>query len=137
MENEYWRIVDANYNRAKEGLRTVEDFLRFVYENSKYTSELKSIRHQLKNALGDLSTVKKMFAARDSLGDLGQSVDPHEMERAELTDLILAAFGRAKEATRVLEETLKLVAPAKVEFIKDARYKIYNCEKEIILNIIK
>lgn len=137
MENNYWRIIDANYNRAKEGLRTVEDFLRFIYDNSKYTSELKSIRHQLKNALGDLPTVKKMFGARDSLTDVGQSVDRHEMERAQVSDLILAAFGRAKEAMRVLEETLKLVEPEKVETIKAARYKIYNCEKEIILNIIK
>lgn len=137
MENDYWRIIDANYNRAKEGLRTVEDFLRFIHNNSLYSSDLKTIRHLLRSVLGDFDTVKAMYAARDSIGDVGQQVDPLEMKRSELNDLILAAFGRAKEATRVLEETLKLVSPEKVSAIKAARYKIYNCEKEIILKILK
>lgn len=136
INKKYWRIIDANYNRAKEGLRTVEDFLRFVYEDEQYTSYLKELRHNLRSILGNIESVKSMFSSRDSISDIGQNVDIHELKRTQQSDLILAAFGRVKEACRVLEETMKLINMKNIPSLKAIRYKVYNCEKEIVLNIL-
>ena len=45
--NLVYRVLDANYNRAVEGLRVVEEFARFVISDPRITSELKQLRHQL------------------------------------------------------------------------------------------
>src|SRR5258706_9772902 len=44
------RILDANFNRAREALRTVEDYARFVLDNASLSGELKQLRHDLSAA---------------------------------------------------------------------------------------
>ena len=39
-----WRILDANLNRAREGLRVLEDFARFLADNHDVSLKLKSMR---------------------------------------------------------------------------------------------
>ena len=46
-DEKLYRVMDANLNRAKEGLRVCEDICRFVYDQRQWTSGLKTIRHQL------------------------------------------------------------------------------------------
>lgn len=41
------RILDASLNRVAEGLRTVEDYLRFGLNDSALAAEAKTIRHDL------------------------------------------------------------------------------------------
>ena len=40
------RIIDANFNRIKEGFRVIEDGLRFYYDEKELTEKLKRIRHR-------------------------------------------------------------------------------------------
>ena len=45
------RILDANFNRSREALRVMEEFARFVLDDSSLTQALKSARHDLTAAL--------------------------------------------------------------------------------------
>ncbi len=45
------RILDAAANRAREGLRVVEDYARFVLDDPGLTRRLKEVRHRLAEAL--------------------------------------------------------------------------------------
>ena len=44
------RILDASANRAREGLRVVEDYVRFALDDPGLTRRLKEIRHRLAEA---------------------------------------------------------------------------------------
>ncbi len=38
-----YRIIDANLNRASEGLRVIEDGVRFILDDRSFTEELKEV----------------------------------------------------------------------------------------------
>ena len=44
------RILDASANRAREGLRVIEDYVRFVLDDPGLTRRLKEVRHRLAQA---------------------------------------------------------------------------------------
>jgi thiamine-phosphate pyrophosphorylase len=46
------RVLDAAANRAREGLRTVEDHVRFVLDDRHLTRQCKQLRHDLTAAVG-------------------------------------------------------------------------------------
>ena len=48
------RILDANANRSREGIRVVEELGRFVLSDAKLTKKLKGARHHLDDALREL-----------------------------------------------------------------------------------
>ena len=41
-----YRILDANLNRLKEGIRVVEDIARYSLNNQNLSKKLKDIRHK-------------------------------------------------------------------------------------------
>ena len=41
------RLVDANLNRASEGLRVVEDVSRFILDDNRLFLKLRDLRHSL------------------------------------------------------------------------------------------
>jgi thiamine-phosphate pyrophosphorylase len=47
---ELGRILDASANRAREGLRVIEDYVRFVLDDPGLTRRLKQVRHRLAEA---------------------------------------------------------------------------------------
>ena len=50
------RILDAALNRASEGLRVVEDYLRMVLEDGHLAGRVKQLRHDLAEASTNHST---------------------------------------------------------------------------------
>ena len=48
------RILDANFNRAREAARVLEDYCRFVLDDRILTEEVKSMRHGLGHAASRL-----------------------------------------------------------------------------------
>jgi len=44
---EIYRVLDANFNRAREGLRVTEEVARFILEDPQLTARLKDLRHRL------------------------------------------------------------------------------------------
>jgi len=124
-------IIDANYNRAKEGLRVVEDTCRFLYFDKKIMYSLKSIRHLLTDAFNE-KLLHEAVCQRDSVKDIGRYSDSFEMERQSVESMLLASLQRVKESLRVLEEFLKLLDKEASAKIKKLRYKSYELEKNII-----
>ena len=83
MQTSVLRILDASLNRAAEGLRVVEDYVRFVLKDPFLTRELKALRHDLASAAGAIPTVDR-HAARDTRADVGTTISiTSETERAD------------------------------------------------------
>ncbi|MDP2897165.1 MAG: thiamine phosphate synthase [bacterium] len=148
-EKQILRILDANLNRAREGLRVVEEIARFVFDDEALQKMTKSLRHQLASLFaaspraGQRLPVTEPAAAldremlidlgRDAGGDVGKtSSTPREGKRAALSDLIQANFARIEESIRVLEEYTKPVAGGFSPKLKSMRFDIYSLEKDYI-----
>lgn len=134
--NEALRLLDANLNRAREALRTLEDVARFILNDSRLNADLKDARH----ALRDLTAAAGLDAAaltawRDTPGDVGTPLTTRsEQTRATTADIAIAAGKRAGEALRAIEESLKLLhQPGEhaAAHAKNLRYRIYDLEKRV------
>lgn len=125
-----YRVMDANLNRAKEGLRVCEDICRFIYDEKGCTAAFKKIRHELTDAAMDLS-IPKLMASRDIEGDVGRKTAGHESSRRQVDDIFYANAQRVKESVRVLEEFAKLKNKRAAEKFKKLRYRMYALEKRI------
>jgi len=134
-ENESaFRIVDANFNRAREALRVVEDFTRFVLDSASLTERAKNLRHELFSVLNRLNLRGQLLFSRDTPGDVGVNLThPLEREKESLRAVLRANISRLEEALRVLEETFKTFNPSAGAAIKKMRYQVYSLEKEIEL----
>ena len=132
----FYRIIDANINRAREGLRVAEEFTRFILNDSLLTAKLKNIRHALLGIVNRLPVEKfRLIEERDSLRDAGKDILGREVYRKDYSDIILANLARVKESVRVLEEFSKLVNKAAALRFKQTRYGVYDIEKRIIKKI--
>ena len=120
-----YRVIDANLNRFKEGLRVVEDIRRYVFDDKTLALKIKNLRHQVK------IDSAKFIKFRDSNNDVLKSSLKNELDRANLRDIEIANIKRAQESARVLEECFKLIDTAKSEIFKSIRYELYAIEKEI------
>ena len=127
-----YRIVDANLNRSREGLRVCEDIARFVLNSKAITEELKTARHAISDiAKSSASKSKEMALARDSEGDvLRRSSFESEMKRRGVADIFAANIERVKESLRVMEELFKLIDGKKSSKFCELRYKVYAIEKK-------
>ena len=126
-----YRIVDANLNRAKEGLRVCEDLCRYVWDQKTFTRVFKDIRHELTSIILGLD-IKKALEARHIQGDVGRATSASEAKRRDLNAVFCANIQRVKESLRVLEEVTKLI-DTKISFkLKALRYKVYALEQKVI-----
>ncbi|AXH13533.1 thiamine-phosphate pyrophosphorylase [Halarcobacter bivalviorum] len=127
--NKTLRLIDANLNRLKEGIRVVEDIFRYNYDNKEIALKLKSLRHlcRIDNYLEVLST-------RDVNNDVLRESIKSEQNRSDLNSILIANFKRAQESSRVLEEITKLTSIKTSENFKYIRYELYNLET-VLINI--
>jgi thiamine-phosphate pyrophosphorylase len=130
MRKKILRILDANFNRAKEGLRVVEDIFRYLFENDRLRKKTRKLRHALDFIVKE-KFFKEAILSRDSNKDLGKKVDILELKRKNYFEILYVNLQRTKESLRVLEEFFKIVSLKKVNDIKKIRYKLYDLEKEI------
>ncbi|MDD3087611.1 MAG: thiamine-phosphate pyrophosphorylase [Candidatus Omnitrophica bacterium] len=129
------RIIDANINRAKEGLRVCEDITRFILDNRQFTSALKRIRHRLSFLSDSLMPKALLLKERSSVDDVGRFLKADELKRSGIGDIFLANIQRAKESIRVLEECSKLINVKAALGFKELRYKTYEIEKKVLERI--
>ncbi len=133
MNRAIYRIVDANYNRAREGLRIAEEFCRFALDNEPLASRCKELRHRLSSAVTKLD-MQKLIAARDTENDVGCGMEvAGQMKRNKLEDCVTAGFARTTEALRVLAETAATVKKEICVELEKIRYNCYTLEKDISL----
>ena len=124
------RILDANLNRAREGLRVTEEVTRFVIEDRGLSAEIKRIRHTLNDAAKLLPRPYQLLRARNSDKDIGKNIFAGELERESFADLFYANIQRVKESLRALEEFSKLRSAHCARGFKNIRYEIYDFEKK-------
>jgi len=129
VDQKIFRVLDANFNRAKEGLRVCEDICRFIQEQPSWTRSLRQIRHGLTDIQCSLSR-KVLLGNRDIVGDVGKGSLEAEFSRRNVRDIFYANIQRVKESIRVLEEFMKLVDKKKAQVLKSSRYKIYDFERK-------
>jgi thiamine-phosphate pyrophosphorylase len=123
------RILDANLNRATEGLRVIEDYCRFALDDRHLTQRCKQLRHDLVSALDEVST-PALAAARESQSDVGaEFATPQEGERSSLEHVAAASWQRVQQALRVIDECLKLIAPESAAAVEQLRYQAYTLAK--------
>lgn len=127
LSPELYRVIDANLNRLKEGVRVVEDLMRYLHNNKELSKKLKSIRH-----LALYEDIDALLENRDSINDVLRPTVESELNRTDLKSIIVANFKRAQESSRVLEELFKLHSAKESENFKHIRYELYDLEKEVI-----
>ena len=128
LSPELFRVIDANINRLKEGIRVIEDIMRYRDNNKELSSKLKQLRHK-----ATVKEIKELLTYRDSINDVLRPTTKSELNRSNILDILSANFKRAEESSRVLEELYKLQSSEDSEKFKYIRYELYNLEKEIIL----
>lgn len=128
LSPDLFRVIDANLNRLKEGVRVIEDIARYLHNDKTLASRLKELRHQSR-----IDDLQNLLASRDSVNDVLRPTVPSEMNRSDLQSIIVANYKRAQESARVLEEMYKIVDPVLSETFKNVRYTLYTLEKENLL----
>ena len=122
------RIVDANANRAAEGVRVIEEIARFSLCDASLTSRLKNLRHEIR--AGAALASPGAVAHRDSDADVGSgSATASELSRGSIGIVARANFSRAQEALRVLEEFGKLADERAARLFKRLRFELYSIER--------
>jgi len=128
------RLIDANANRAREALRVLEDYARFILNHDGLSGEIKHLRHEMTAALAPV--LPEAIVHRDTPGDVGTNIKtPAEQTRHDLGDVVIAAGKRAGEAFRALEEYLKILQPSASVKIEQIRYRMYAVEQQIVLTL--
>jgi len=131
--NHIFRIIDANINRASEGIRVLEDTARFYYNNRNLSEKLKKLRHDIRKNI--MECLPLCLSERNSAGDVGFLVSSNLKidTKSCLFELISANFKRCQEALRVVEENLKLLGKYRLsKLYEKMRFECYQLEKEYI-----
>lgn len=132
MQEKIYRILDANLNRSSEGLRVVEDLVRFVLEDERLSKELKELRHKIREEVKSLlPDYLELLKSRDSEKDVGKESSFIEEERQDFKQVLAANMRRTEESLRVLEEFAKAINSQVGRIFKEIRFKVYSLEKEI------
>lgn len=132
-ESDIYRVIDANFNRSKEGLRVTEEFFRFVIKDDNLREKLRRLRHRLDEVLKKDDFLKKLLQARNIQKDSGKKSDELEFSGRDKKNILFVNFQRIKESLRVLEEFFKIIDKDKAKMIKKMRFQIYEIEKDAFL----
>lgn len=137
MKKKVFRIIDANINRSREGLRVCEEIARFALESQELTKGLKAMRNAVSAAARRFeSELGALSGARDARGDIGRASRlAGGIDRKSLRDIFAANMERVKESLRVLEEFFKLLDAAESMKFSRLRFKAYEIEKKALRRI--
>ena len=126
------RVIDANLNRAREGLRVCEEVARFILENAPLTARLQKLRYALDRTVVRQIPVAALFSARDIRSDPGRpALRRHAGGHRRYYDLACANIRRVQEALRVLEEFSRISFPRAGRSFAALRFKTYAIEQTL------
>jgi thiamine-phosphate pyrophosphorylase len=126
-KNTLHRLIDANLNRLREGIRVCEDIERYINNNKQLSQKLKFIRHEARVKDGET-----YLKSRDIIGDVLKETTLSEAKREDIKSIQISNIKRAQESARVLEESLKLIDAKEAEKFKQIRYELYDVEKSML-----
>lgn len=122
------RILDANLDRAREGLRVLEDWCRLGLEDRPAAAQCKAWRQSL-----GAWHQPQWRAARQTETDPGTDLShPQEEVRRDMNAVLQANCARVAEALRVIEEYAKLETPNLALAAKQMRYQVYQLESRLL-----
>jgi len=125
-----FRILDANLDRAAEGLRVAMDLVRFALDDESGSERLRVLRHEVLSLADRLPRLAgQRLQSRDSRSDVGQDLGQGAPGRP-LPEVFSANVHRGQEAVRVLEEITRGFSPAVADGYSRVRYALYTLEKE-------
>lgn len=126
------RLIDANANRALEGVRVCEEIVRFHFESPRTFRQLRALRHAIARAVRQLpASPRELVGSRESRRDIGRRVFGSPV--TSLEEILLINFQRAKEALRTLEECARLLAPRQTPAFQLLRFRTYEVERDALL----
>jgi len=138
MSTYLFRLLDANLNRASEGLRVLEDVARFVIDDSALSKELRATRHSLAELARPLDV--RLLSSRDSIADVGRESGMRVGGERDLISVIRANAKRAEESLRALEELARLpeLQPSiDAAIVERIRYTSYELEKQLSGRVLR
>jgi thiamine-phosphate pyrophosphorylase len=122
------RLLDANLDRAREGLRVLEDWCRFVLNRQDLVVRLKDLRQRLGQHHKDSYKMARQAATDEATG----LAHPAQKDRIDLLKVVAANAGRVQEALRVLEEFGRNLDPPLAEEAARIRYLLYDLEVDCL-----
>ena len=126
-----YRIIDANINRASEGIRVLEDLARFYLDDKHLSKQLKETRHGIRKEV--MYFLPSLLSGRDSVKDVGVDVSKELKidNKASIKELVVANFKRLQEALRTVEENLKIIDKYNLSKVYEGfRFDTYQIEKD-------
>ena len=127
-----FRAIDANINRASEGLRVLEDACRFIYGRQALATEFKNMRHELRKLWSEAS--ENCITQRNVDADEGREVEGlREYARENVREIYISNSKRVQEALRSLEEFYKCESGEKARQIELIRYRCYQLEQTLLV----
>lgn len=128
------RIIDANLNRTREGLRVCEDIARFSLQNKAAAKTLKTIRHGAANLVLKSKKISfpELLSKRDTAKDKTKFIDFTPSPEIEISDIFMSNIQRVKESLRVLEECFKIIDEKISRGYRKLRFDTYDVEKRIV-----
>jgi thiamine-phosphate pyrophosphorylase len=126
------RVIDANLNRCREGLRVLDDYCRFVLDDRTLTEHVKSLRHRIAEAREKLPP-GLLLAARDTVNDVGTDIRTEsEYRRTSTAHVAEVNLKRVQESLRSLEEFGKVLDGGFAKAIEQIRYQVYTLEAALV-----
>ena len=126
------RVLDVNFNRARESLRVLDDYCRFVLDDAFLTGQVKMMRHALVAASESLPN-GVLLSARETLRDVGTTVTAAgEYDRSSPAQVAAVNLKRLQESLRSLEEFGKVMSPELGRQLESLRYGVYTLERAIV-----
>ena len=123
-----YQIIDANLDRAREGLRVLEDWARFGLGNEKHVEKIKNFRQIL--GKNHLEVYKQ---SRNHIEDKCKGLTHKEQNNRKTSEQIISSnSGRVQEALRVIEEFSRLHNHELSKIASEIRYQIYTLEIDLI-----
>jgi thiamine-phosphate pyrophosphorylase len=125
------RVLDAAANRAREALRVIEDYVRFVLDDRHLTEQCKKFRHDLTVAMAEVSMGRRL-QARETQADVGTELaTAAEYRRDGMAGILAANFARLQESLRSLEEFGKLLSRNTAACCERLRYRTYTLQRAV------
>jgi thiamine-phosphate pyrophosphorylase len=124
------RILDANLNRAREGVRTAEEYARLYVQDATTAAALKSLRRDVQALAASLDSLP-LLKHRDVEHDPGTRPQADDVTRASPADVAVAGIKRAQEALRAIEEYAQIAHPPAAPLAAAARYHAYSAEQQL------
>ena len=122
------QIIDANLDRAREGLRVLEDWARFGIGNEDLVIKIKNFRQILGSNHLEIYKI-----SRNHIEDQCKGLSHVEQtNRKSSSKIISANSARVQEALRVVEEFSRDHNKKLSKIASEIRYEIYSLEIELL-----